>query len=156
MTSPEQLVPAAPVPGLTLTALERRSPLVVELHRRIGAPHGWPHTDRTAEGWERWFAACPDRTFWLLDLDGEPAGIVSCDPRPGNEVEIDTFGLVPEYIGRGLGGYALTLGVRCAWAAAPGVTRVWLHTSSVDHGNALPNYHRRGLRTFRTETRERG
>jgi hypothetical protein len=63
--------------------------------------------------------------------------------------------VVPEFVGRGLGGAALTLGLRRAWELTPGATRLWLHTSSVDHPSALPNYHRRGLRTFRTEGRER-
>jgi hypothetical protein len=39
---------------------------------------------------------------------------------------------------------------------APSVNRVWLHTSTVDHPRALPNYHRRGFRTFKTEQGERG
>ncbi len=32
-----------------------------------------------------------------------------------------------------------------------GTRRVWLHTSSADNPHALPNYHRRGFRTFKTE-----
>jgi GNAT superfamily N-acetyltransferase len=91
----------------------------------------------------------------VLSFDGEPAGFVAYDLHPGDEVEIETFGLVPEFVGKGLGGYALTLALRGAWELTPTVARVWLHTSSADHPNALPNYHRRGLRTFRTEERER-
>ena len=48
-------------------------------------------------------------------------------PQPGGEVEIKTFGLLPE------------------------VTRVWLHTQTSDHPHALSNYHGRGFRTFKTE-----
>jgi GNAT superfamily N-acetyltransferase len=62
-----------------------------------------------------------------------------------------TFGLLPEFVGNGLGGCALTLAVQRAWALGPPVNRVWLHTSSQDHPRALPNYHRRGFRTFKTE-----
>jgi hypothetical protein len=36
------------------------------------------------------------------------------------------------------------------------VSRVWLHTFTKDHPHALPNYHRRGFRTFKIEQRERG
>lgn len=39
--------------------------------------------------------------------------------------EIVTFGLLPEFIGKGLGGFALTRGVQKAWALAPAVNRVW-------------------------------
>jgi hypothetical protein len=60
-------------------------------------------------------------------------------------------------VGRGLGGYALTLAVRRAWQAEPEgygpVRRVWLHTSTLDHPNAIGNYCRRGFRLLRTEPR---
>ncbi|MEE6262542.1 GNAT family N-acetyltransferase [Plantactinospora sonchi] len=155
MRARERFTPADPVPGLALEPLDRNSPLVVELQVRIGTPHGWRCASRTAQEWTAWFAEHPDRVFWLLSFDGEPAGLVAYDLHPDDEVEIETFGLVPEFIGRRLGGYALTLGIRRAWDLTPTVKRVWLHTSSVDHPHALPNYHRRGFRTFRTEQGER-
>jgi hypothetical protein len=155
MTALDQLNPAAPVPGLVLEPLRRDSPLVMDVQARIGAPYGWRSATRTEEEWRAWLAEAPERTFWLLSFEGEPAGMVSYDLHPGGEVEIETFGLLPEFVGKGLGGYALTLGIRRAWEPAPPVKRVWLHTSTLDHPHALPNYHRRGLRTFRTETRER-
>jgi acetyltransferase (GNAT) family protein len=77
--------------------------------------------------------------------------VVVFDPHPGAEVEIKTFGLVPEFTGKGLGCYALTLAIRQGWELVPDTRRVWLHTSSADNPNALPNYHRRGFRTFKTE-----
>ncbi|WP_068928810.1 GNAT family N-acetyltransferase [Planobispora rosea] len=155
MTAPDQLKPAAPVPGLVLKPLHRNSPLVVDIQARIGAPYGWRSASRTSEEWLAWFAEAPDRTFWLLSFEGEPAGIISYDLHPGGEVEIETFGLLPEFVGRGLGGFALTLGIQRAWELTSSVNRVWLHTSTLDHPHALPNYHRRGFRTFRTEAGER-
>lgn len=155
MTARDQLNPAAPVPGLVLDALERESPLIPEILARVGAAYGWRSASRTADEWRAWFAASPRRLFGLLSFDGEPAGIVAYDPQRRNVVEILSFGLVPEYVGKGLGGYALTLGIERAWELLPTVRRVWLHTSSFDHPNALPNYHRRGFVTFKTEQRER-
>ncbi|MDI6103648.1 GNAT family N-acetyltransferase [Actinoplanes sp. NEAU-A12] len=155
MTVRDQLTPADPVPGLTLEPLDRDSPLVVALQVRIGAPYGWKCASRTREEWTAWQAQHPDRLFWLLSFEGEPAGLAAYDLHPGNEVEIETFGLVPEFVSRRLGGYALTLALRKAWDLAPAVERVWLHTSSLDHPNALPNYQRRGLRPFKTEEGER-
>ena len=61
---------------------------------------------------------------------------------------MDTFGLLPDHIGRGIGGHFLTLAVRLAWTTAPNVSRVWLHTSIRDHPHALPNYERRGFRCY--------
>lgn len=155
MTAPGQLNPSAPVSRLALGHLDNDSPLIPDLQARIGAPYNWKSASRSAEEWAAWFAEHPDLTFWLLSFDGEPAGMASYDLRPG-EVEIETFGLLPEFVGKGLGGYALTLAVRQAWQLADPVNRVWLHTSTLDHPNALHNYHRRGFRTFRTEERERG
>jgi GNAT superfamily N-acetyltransferase len=155
MTAPDELVPAASVPGLTLEAVDRGVPFIPGILARIGAPHGWRSSSRTERDWVVWFAEHPDRQFWLLSFDGEPAGMVTCDLHPGGDAEIVTFGLLPEFVGRGLGGSALTLGIERAWKIAPSVNRVWLHTSSHDHPHALPNYHRRGFRTFRTEQRER-
>ena len=85
------------------------------------------------------------------------AGIADLEPQPGGDVEIATFGLLPEFVGQGLGGRALTLAVRAAWEVEPleaeVVGRVWLHTSTLDHAGALPNYERRGFRPFKTEVR---
>jgi RimJ/RimL family protein N-acetyltransferase len=155
MTALSQLIPAAPVPALTLGPVDRGSPLVPSILSRIGAAHGWKSASRSEQEWAAWFDEHPDRTFWLLALENEPAGMVTLDLHPGGDAEIVSFGLLPEFIGKGLGGFALTLGIQQAWALAPLVHRVWLHTSSWDHPHALPNYHRRGFRTFRTEHGDR-
>ncbi len=60
------------------------------------------------------------------------------------------FGLLPEFIGRGLGGPLLTAAVRRAWEI-PGARRVWLHTCTEDHPQALANYLSRGFSVFRVE-----
>jgi GNAT superfamily N-acetyltransferase len=58
-------------------------------------------------------------------------------------------GLLPAFIGQGLGGHLLTVAVERAWAptgadqdvgGGMGATRVWLHTCSHDHPHALQNY----------------
>lgn len=136
--------------------MDRAAPFIPGILARIGAAHHWKSASRTEQEWTAWFAGHPDLTFWLLSLAGEPTGMVTCDLHPGGDAEIVTFGLLPEFVGRGLGGSALTLGVQRAWALAPAVHRVWLRTSSLDHPRALPNYHRRGFRTFKTEQGERG
>jgi GNAT superfamily N-acetyltransferase len=150
MTDPAQLVAADPVPGLTLDALDRTSPLVPDILARVGAPYGWKSSRRTPAEWQTWRAENPRRTFALLTFKSDPAGIVAYDPHD-HEVEIKSFGLLPDFVGKGLGGYALTLAIQRAWTLSPTATRVWLHTSSFDHPNALPNYHRRGFRTYKTE-----
>jgi GNAT superfamily N-acetyltransferase len=155
MTARDQLSPADPVPGLILEPVDRNSPLIPDVQAKIGASYGWNSATRTEEEWQAWFAEHPGRTFWLLSFDRAPAGMLSYDVHQGSEVEIESFGLLPEFVGKGLGGWALTLGIRQAWDLAPSVTRIWLHTSTFDHPHALPNYHRRGFRTYKTEEGER-
>ncbi len=151
MTDRSQLNPSTAASGLALTIADDRLPLVSDIMARVGAPYGWRSASRSPEEWQAWFAEHPGRTCWLLTLDEEPVGVVCYDPHSGPEVEIKTFGLVPEFSGKGLGGHALTLAIGQAWELAPGTRRVWLHTSTADNPNALPNYHRRGFRTFKTE-----
>jgi len=64
-------------------------------------------------------------------------------------VEIAYFGLVPAEFGRGLGKHLLSCAVGDAWALRP--ERVWLHTCTLDHPNALPNYAARGFVPYKTE-----
>jgi GNAT superfamily N-acetyltransferase len=158
MTAPDELRPAQPVPEVTLERTDRESSLIPLIQARIGAPHGWRSASRSEEEWADWLSH-PLRQYWLIKVGTETAGIADLEPHSGGEMEIKTFGLLPEYVGRGLGGHALTLVIRQAWRAEPlgaeSVRRVWLHTSSLDHPNALPNYERRGLRPFRTDVRQR-
>jgi GNAT superfamily N-acetyltransferase len=66
-----------------------------------------------------------------------------------DSVEIAYFGIVEAEFGRGLGKHMLSHAVREAWALEP--SRVWLHTCTLDHPNALPNYRTRGFAPYRTE-----
>ena len=57
-------------------------------------------------------------------------------------VEITSFGLLPAFIGRGIGPRLLDFAIRRGWELGP---RVWVHTCSLDGPAALPNYQGRGL-----------
>lgn len=161
MTRPDQLVagrlPPAPVemkPGNQASAALLRS-----IYDRIAAPHHWTSRSGWSVGqWEELLAR-PDVHAWLAWVDEECAGMVEAEVQSGGNVEIGVFGLVPEFVGKGYGGHVLTLGTQLAWGAkakgGEATTRVWLHTSSLDHPHALPNYERRGFRPFRTEQRPR-
>ncbi len=87
---------------------------------------------------------------WVLYLEGQPAGYFELQRHDDHSVEIAYFGLMPHAIGRGLGRYLLTRAVQEGWALGP--TRVWLHTCTLDHASALPNYLKRGFRAVRDET----
>ncbi|MEZ5090953.1 MAG: GNAT family N-acetyltransferase [Micropruina sp.] len=82
----------------------------------------------------------PGTEFWILYDAGVPAGYVHLQPAlepDGTHVEIRYFGLAARAIGRGLGGPLLEHGIDAAWtlperSGLPPVTRVWVHTCSLD------------------------
>lgn len=158
MSGAADLRPAADVPAVRLEPVANQTPLLRELVDRIGAPHHWSERQASAAEWAEAMAN-PALQHWLFTIDGEPAGVGALEAQPHGNVEIVVFGLLPECVGRGYGGAALTKTIRLAWTRPPvdaePIRRVWLHTSSLDHPHALPNYQRRGFRTFRTETRRK-
>ena len=66
------------------------------------------------------------------------------------EVEIAYFGLLEEFQSKKLGSYLLSQAIQKSFKA--NVNRVWVHTCSLDHKNALNNYIARGMKIFKTET----
>ena len=85
----------------------------------------------------------------VLYVDGTPAGFGELDRRQPDEIEIKQFGLVPLYLGRGLGKWFLQELVDRAWNHKP--RRVWLHTCTLDHAAALPNYQKIGFEVYKQE-----
>ena len=65
------------------------------------------------------------------------------------ETEISYFGLLEQYIGKGIGGYALSEAIKNSFERD--INRVWLHTCTLDHPNALKNYIARGMTVFKKE-----
>jgi len=72
----------------------------------------------------------------------------------GADVELVYFGLLPEFVGGGLGAGLLTAAIESAWALKP--KRVWVHTCSQDHPYALRNYQSRGFEIYKTEKSTQG
>ena len=65
------------------------------------------------------------------------------------ESEIAYFGILEEYFGKKLGGYLLSEAIKTSFTL--GSLRIWVHTCSLDHGNALNNYLSRGMKIFKSE-----
>ena len=66
------------------------------------------------------------------------------------EAEIAYFGILEEYFGKRFGGYLLSEAIKNSFIL--GSRRVWVHTCSLDHENALKNYLARGMKIFKSET----
>jgi GNAT superfamily N-acetyltransferase len=88
-------------------------------------------------------------TLWLMTFEGTTAGYFELCRCEDGSVEIAYFGLLPGFLGRGLGKHLLSCATEQAWA--DGANRVWLHTCTLDDPAALPNYLKRGFRPFKTE-----
>ena len=90
-----------------------------------------------------------ENSLWLMTDDGATAGYFELRRCEDGSVEIAYFGLLPQFIGRGLGKHLLTRAVEEAWTE--GANRVWLHTCTLDDPAAMPNYLKRGFRPFKSE-----
>jgi GNAT superfamily N-acetyltransferase len=120
------------------------------LYAEVGRNYHWVDRLAWTDDTAREYMADPTVSLWLLSVAGSPAGYFELKRHDDASAEIAYFGLLPEFIGRGLGRFLLTVAVREAWAS--GANRVWLHTCSLDDPAALPNYKARGFRPFKTET----
>jgi GNAT superfamily N-acetyltransferase len=151
MLSPRELHPAPePEDPPRLERIERcPGSFFRYLYAEVGRAYHW--TDRLVWSDEqvRSHLADPDVSLWLLSSGGAPAGYFELRRHRDDSLEVAYFGLLPEFVGRGWGGHLLTLAVRAAWAMQP--ARVWLHTCTLDHPAALPNYRKRGFRPVREE-----
>lgn len=159
--------PAAP--GRIAYEVKRSRVPVPELNRFLYASVGadWRWYMRLGWSYARWEAYLnrPQIGTWLAYVDGTPAGYFELEWQPPRSVEIVYFGLLPPFIGAGMGGAFLNDAVRTAWAfggsflgtadgAGTPEVRVWLHTCTLDHPQALANYQARGFVLFDTVVTE--
>ena len=70
------------------------------------------------------------------------------DPK-NSSMEIAYFGIFKEFYGKGIGGYLLTHAILSSFEQK--INKVWVHTCTLDHPNALKNYLARGMKIFKTE-----
>ncbi len=89
--------------------------------------------------------------IYVLHCAGVPAGFAELDLRIEDEVELSYFGLMPDFIGRGLGHHFLDWAVDEAWRKRR--SRVWVHTCNLDHPAAIAVYQRAGFVPYDQETR---
>jgi ribosomal protein S18 acetylase RimI-like enzyme len=154
MRSPAELRPAGePQPAPVIERVEDCSPdLFRFLYSEVGRAFRW--TDRLAWSDETIRRHLDDRavSVWVMSWEADPAGYFELREHEDDSVEIAYFGLLPDFIGRGWGKYLLTRAAQAAWALKP--QRVWLHTCTLDHPAALPNYVKRGFRRVREEVYE--
>ncbi len=119
-------------------------------YKQVGKNHRW--IDRLSWSDEKWINYISNRnleTYIISEFD-ELVGFFELLYNPElEETEISYFGLLEEYIGKGIGGYALSVAIKKSFQK--NIRRVWLHTCTLDHPNALKNYIARGMTVFKKE-----
>jgi GNAT superfamily N-acetyltransferase len=122
------------------------------LYATVGGPWHWFERREWSDETIRAHLSQPTVLLRVLMFEGAPVGYYELNQQPDGSVEVVHIGLVPDRIGKGLGGFLVAEAVRDAWAQ--GANRVWLHTCTLDGEAALPNYLRRGFVAYKTEEYE--
>ena len=120
-------------------------------YKNVGKNHRW--IDRLIWTDLNWIEYVSNKKLftYVLKEKNEIAGYYELLFYENNkEAEIAYFGILEEYFGKKLGGYLLSEAIKNSFKQ--GAKRVWVHTCSLDHENALKNYLARGMKVFKTET----
>ena len=152
MRSPDQLRPKRADARFEVREVKERDwRFNRDLYFRVGEQLDWidkrPWTD------DRWREYATARELYTFAgyYDDVLAGYFELRRDTNGEVEIVYFGLLPEFIGRGLGGALLTSAIERSWRMEPSPSRVWVHTCNRDHPQALANYQARGMVVYKVE-----
>ena len=120
-------------------------------YKNIGKKHHW--VDRLSWTNEQWIKYTSDEKLktYVLQKNNDLAGYFELISHTEiNEVEIAYLGLLEEYQNKKLGSHLLSSAIKNSFLNNP--KRVWVHTCSLDHKNALNNYISRGMKIFKKET----
>jgi GNAT superfamily N-acetyltransferase len=154
LARPEQVVPP-PREGLTVVRDKRPTAAHYRfLYDAVGRDYGWPRCQRLSDAELAAVLHDPRLEIHVLMADGIPAGFAELDRRARGEIKLAQFGLMPEFIGQGLGRYFLRWTIDKAWSYGP--RRFWLHTCTNDHPAALPNYLKAGFAVYKEEVKDQG
>jgi ribosomal protein S18 acetylase RimI-like enzyme len=120
-------------------------------YKNIGKNCNW--VDRliwTELDWTKYISDERLSTYILKDKEEIAGYFELLFNKDTKEAEIVYFGILEQYLGRKLGGYLLSEAIKFSFNM--GCIRLWVHTCSLDHKNALPNYQSRGMKIFKSET----
>ena len=120
-------------------------------YKQIGKKHQW--VDRLIWQDKNWIEYVSNKNLktFILKKNNDFVGYFELFFNK-NECEIAYFGILEEFIGKGYGGFLLSEAIRIGFKNA---NRIWVHTCSLDHPNAIENYKSRGMKVFKTEILKR-
>lgn len=151
MLDASNLTVPAPRNGLTVVHVESPTvPYYRSLYDAVGKDYYWLGRRKMSD--EALAAILGDERneLHVMQVDGTPAGFAELDRRQPDEIELVQFGLIRDFIGQGLGKWFLQWTIDKAWSYGP--QRFWLHTCTLDHPAALPNYTKAGFVLYKEET----
>ena len=120
-------------------------------YKEIGKNHRW--VDRLIWNDKEWieYTTNNNTKTYILKKENDLVGYFELIfHRDKNETEIAYLGILEEYLNKKLGSYLLSNAITKSFLDKP--KRVWVHTCSLDHKNALNNYLSRGMKIFKKET----
>lgn len=113
------------------------------LYETVGKAYTWVERRRMTDEALAAIVQHDEVEIYVLYCDGAPAGYFELDFRLKPDAELSYFGLLPDFIGRGLGIYLLGAAIDTAWSKP--IERLCVHTNTLDHPRALPNYQKMGF-----------
>ena len=119
-------------------------------YKNIGKKHKW--VDRLSWSEEKWinYVSSKNVRTYVFKFKDDLVGFFELIyHEQNNETEIAYFGILEEYQNKKLGSYLLSEAIKKSFQE--NVVRVWVHTCSLDHKNALNNYISRGMKVYKTE-----
>jgi len=153
LTPPQRTVPV-PREGIAFIHAQRPT---VHYYRFfydvVGDPWNWSSRKKLSDAEIAAIIHDPKVEMHVMYVDGVPGGFAELDRRKEGEIELVQFGLLPDFIGKGLGKYFLQWTIDKAWSHQP--KRLWLHTCTLDHPAALPNYLKAGFVIYKEEQSQR-
>jgi GNAT superfamily N-acetyltransferase len=154
MLAPSHNSVPAPREGLTVAHVPSPTvPYYRALYTAVGQDYHWLSRRKMPDEALAAILSDPLNELHVLHVDGTPAGFAELDRRRPHDIELVQFGLLPGFIGQGLGKWFLRWTIDRAWSYAP--NRFWLHTCSLDHPAAVPNYTKAGFVLFKQEVIQR-
>lgn len=119
------------------------------LYGTVGKSHVWVERRRMTDEALAQVIHHEEVNLYALYCDGAPAGYFELDFRKPPAAELAYFGLIPDFIGRGLGSFLLATAIETAWSKP--IERLWVHTNTLDHPRALPLYQKLGFTPYAQE-----
>ena len=118
-----------------------------QLFREVGAPWLWASRLAMTDAALDAILQSPDvEVHAVARRDGTAVGILELDFREAGQCEIAFFGLVPALTGKGFGKWLMAQALNLAWRK--GIDRVWLHSCTLDHPNAVGFYESQGFKIY--------